>query len=418
MRKALQLAAANPYVQMFIWFIFRDSTSTDPSRRLWFSGLEKANGQKKPAYAAFAVRGAAIVGQSQFVRPGAPVQRHLRRAVHRLPRPARDRCSGSSTRSRRADSTVVVAGSPRVTLARDETVTFQVKFSPVKGQPYTLTVDRQGQARPDREARDRPDDGDRRPGDLASRVSARVPRVGALDGITAIVTGASSGIGAATAAALAREGARVVGGARRVERLETEVALALDVTDPASCERFVEAAGPCDILVNAAGLALGRAPFDESSEEDERTVFETNVNGLVRMTRLVLTRSLREPGHIVNIGSIAGRWAYPNGASYVTSKFAVRGFTRALREDLLGRDIRVTTSMRASSRPSSRSCASAATPRRPRSVYEGTRPLSAEDVADCDPLRGHPPAAHGRRRAGRDVDRPVERRPDPPPRSG
>ena len=67
------------------------------------------------------------------------------------------------------------------------------------------------------------------------------------------------------------------------------------------------------------------------------------MNGLVRMTRLVLQRSLREPGHIVNIGSVAGRWAYPNGATYVTSKFAVRGFTRALREDLLGRDIRVTT---------------------------------------------------------------------------
>src|SRR5207237_2457 len=110
-----------------------------------------------------------------------------------------------------------------------------------------------------------------------------------------------------------------------------------------SCERFVDEAGPADILVNAAGLALGREPFSESTEQDERTVFETNVNGLVRMTRLVLQRSLREPGHIVNMGSIAGRWAYPNGASYITSKFAVRGFTRALREDLLGRDIRITT---------------------------------------------------------------------------
>ena len=117
-----------------------------------------------------------------------------------------------------------------------------------------------------------------------------------LEGKRAIVTGASSGIGAATARALAEEGARVVGGARRVERMETDVALALDVTDPESCERFVEAAGPADILVNAAGLALGRVPFDESTEEDERTVFETNVNGLVRMTRLVLQRSLREPG--------------------------------------------------------------------------------------------------------------------------
>ena len=207
--------------------------------------------------------------------------------------------------------------------------------------------------------------------------------MGALDGVTAIVTGASSGIGAATALALAHEGARVVGGARRVERLATAVALALDVTDAASCERFVAAAGPCDILVNAAGLALGRAPFDESSEEDERVVFETNVNGLVRMTRLVLTRSLREPGHIVNMGSIAGRWAYPNGASYVTSKFAVRGFTRALREDLLGRNIRVTTVDAGLVETEFSLVRFRGDENAAKSVYAGTRPLSAEDVASC-----------------------------------
>ncbi len=207
--------------------------------------------------------------------------------------------------------------------------------------------------------------------------------MGRLDGTTALVTGASSGIGAATARALAAEGARVIGGARRVERLETDVALELDVTDPESCERFVDAAGPVDVLVNAAGLALGRAPFSESTEEDERAVLETNVNGLMRMTRLVLQRSLREPGHIVNIGSIAGRWAYPNGASYVASKFAVRGFTRALREDLLGRDIRVTTVdgglvETEFSLVRFRGDAEAA-----KSVYEGTRPLSAEEIAEC-----------------------------------
>jgi 3-hydroxy acid dehydrogenase/malonic semialdehyde reductase len=207
--------------------------------------------------------------------------------------------------------------------------------------------------------------------------------VGKLEGTTAIVTGASSGIGAATARALAEAGARVVGGARRVERLETEVALALDVTDPASCERFVEAAGPVDILVNAAGLALGREPFTESTEEDERTVFETNVNGLVRMTRLVLRHSLREPGHIVNLGSIAGRWAYPNGATYVTSKFAVRGFTRALREDLLGREIRVTTVDSGLVETEFSVVRFRGDAEQARSVYEGTRPLSAEDVAEC-----------------------------------
>jgi 3-hydroxy acid dehydrogenase/malonic semialdehyde reductase len=204
-----------------------------------------------------------------------------------------------------------------------------------------------------------------------------------LAGTTAIVTGASSGIGAATARLLAAEGARVIGGARRVERLETEVALELDVTDPASCERFVEEAGPADILVNGAGLALGREPFSESTEEDEHTVFETNVNGLVRMTRLVLQRSLREPGHIVNIGSIAGRWAYPNGATYVTSKFAVRGFTRALREDLLGRDIRVTTVDAGLVETEFSVVRFRGDADKAKAVYEGTRPLSADDVADC-----------------------------------
>jgi len=207
--------------------------------------------------------------------------------------------------------------------------------------------------------------------------------VGSLDGTTAIVTGASSGIGAATARLLAAAGARVIGGARRVERLETDVALALDVTDPESCERFVEAAGPVDVLVNAAGLALGRAPFSESTEEDERTIFETNVNGLVRMTRLVLQHSLREPGHIVNIGSIAGRWAYPNGATYITSKFAVRGFTRALREDLLGRDIRVTTVDAGLVETEFSLVRFRGDEEQAKAVYEGTRPLSAEDVAEC-----------------------------------
>jgi hypothetical protein len=167
-----------------------------------------------------------------------------------------------------------------------------------------------------------------------------------LEGKTAIVTGASSGIGAATVRALKREGMRVAGGARRADRIDADVALALDVTDPAACERFVadavDALGGLDVIVNGAGLALGRDPFWESSEEDERVVLETNVNGLIRMTRLALPH-IRDGGHIVHIGSVAGRQAYERGALYVTSKFAVRGFTYALREDLLGRPIRITT---------------------------------------------------------------------------
>jgi 3-hydroxy acid dehydrogenase / malonic semialdehyde reductase len=166
-----------------------------------------------------------------------------------------------------------------------------------------------------------------------------------LEGKTAVVTGASSGIGAAIVKALRAQGARVAGGARRVDRVDADVALELDVTDAASCERFAAAAaehlGGVDVLVNNAGLALGRDPFDESSEADEEVVLETNVHGLIRMTRLILPQ-LRDGGHIVNLGSVAGMSAYPNGALYVTSKFAVHGFTRALREDLLGRPIRIT----------------------------------------------------------------------------
>jgi 3-hydroxy acid dehydrogenase / malonic semialdehyde reductase len=170
--------------------------------------------------------------------------------------------------------------------------------------------------------------------------------VGSLDGKTAIVTGASSGIGLATARALAREGVLVAGGARRVERIEAEIALPLDVTDADGCARFVADAverlgGGVDILVNNAGLALGRDPVWDSREEDERGVIEANVLGLMRMTRLVLPH-IRDWGHIVNLGSIAGIWSYPSGSSYVASKFAVHGYTRALRDDLQGRPIRVT----------------------------------------------------------------------------
>jgi len=166
-----------------------------------------------------------------------------------------------------------------------------------------------------------------------------------LSGKTAVVTGASSGIGAATARLLAGAGARVAGGARRAERLETNVKLELDVTDRASAQRFVKRAvaelGGIDILVNNAGLALGRDPVWDVDEEDERTMIETNVLGLMRMTRLSLPH-IRDWGTIVNLGSVAGIWSYPSGSGYVASKFAVHGFTRALRDDLQGRPIRVT----------------------------------------------------------------------------
>ncbi|HEY4236447.1 MAG TPA: SDR family NAD(P)-dependent oxidoreductase [Gaiellaceae bacterium] len=207
-----------------------------------------------------------------------------------------------------------------------------------------------------------------------------------LTGKRAIVTGASSGIGRATAAALAAAGVRVAGGARRVERLETEVALELDVTDATSCERFVAEAvehlGGLDILVNNAGLALGRAPFDDSTEEDEAAVLDVNVAGLIRMTRLCLPQ-FGDWGHIVNMGSVAGRQAYENGALYVTSKFAERGFTYALREDLLGRPIRITTVDPGLVETDFSLVRFKGDEEKAAAVYRGVDPMQPDDIAEC-----------------------------------
>lgn len=207
-----------------------------------------------------------------------------------------------------------------------------------------------------------------------------------LEGKAAVVTGGSSGIGAATVAALREAGVRVAAGARRADRLEADVNLELDVTDPASCERFVERAlaelGGVDVLVNGAGLALGREPFDESSEDEEHTVLETNVNGLIRMTRLCLPH-LRDGGHIVNLGSIAGRQAYENAALYVASKFAVRGFTYALREDLLGRPIRITTVDPGLVETDFSLVRFRGDAEKAAAVYRGVEAMTPADVAEC-----------------------------------
>ena len=137
-----------------------------------------------------------------------------------------------------------------------------------------------------------------------------------------------------------------------------------------------------DILFNNAGLALGRYPFWESNSEDEQTVLHTNVDGVLRMTRLCLPH-IRDEGHILFMGSVAGRQAYQNGASYVAAKFAVRGFVYALREDLLGRPIRITTVDAGLvetefSLVRYRGDADAA-----KAVYEGVDPVTPDEVADC-----------------------------------
>jgi len=216
-----------------------------------------------------------------------------------------------------------------------------------------------------------------------------------LAGYTAVVTGASSGIGAATAAALAGAGARLALGARRVERVEELVAglpgdhvvAPLDVTDAGSCRSFVETATSAferiDMLVNNAGLALGRTTILDADEGDERVMLETNVLGLTRMTRLCLPHMEDGRGHIVNLGSWAGREAYAQGGMYVGSKYAVRALTYVLRKELVGR-IRVSTvdpGMVGDTEFSDIRFQGDA--EKKQAVYKGVDYLTPADVADC-----------------------------------
>jgi len=209
----------------------------------------------------------------------------------------------------------------------------------------------------------------------------------------AVVTGASSGIGAATAIALGRQGYQIVAGARRVERLERVagedgLALRLDVTDEDSVNDFVNQIarrfGRIDVLVNNAGGALGLNPVADAKDDEWIGMWKTNVLGLMWMTRacLPLLRKAKH-GHIVNIGSIAGFETYKGGAGYTAVKHAVRAITRTLRLELSGEPIRITevapglveTEFSVVRFHGDRKAAKA--------VYEGIKPLTAEDVADC-----------------------------------
>lgn len=220
-----------------------------------------------------------------------------------------------------------------------------------------------------------------------------------LEGKLAVVTGASSGIGAATAVALARLGARLVVGARRIERLEAlrerlaadvpgaELRLhALDVVDPASCQAFcaaAEAAGPVEILINNAGKALGADPVLTAPEEPWREMLETNVMGLLRMTRLLLPgMAARKRGTVVNVGSIAGLEPYAGGSVYCGSKAAVRSIGKAMRHELLGTGVRVCTVEPAAVETEFSEVRFGGDRDRAKNVYRGFQPLAAEDVAE------------------------------------
>lgn len=207
---------------------------------------------------------------------------------------------------------------------------------------------------------------------------------------TAVVTGASAGIGAATARALARLGYHVVLGARRVERaqaLAAEIggtAHPLDVTDRASVAAFAARVPAASVLVNNAGLSRGLDPVETADEAHWREMFETNVFGLLHTTQALLPVLAREPhSHVVNIGSIAGFDFYPNGGGYCGSKAAVRAITKALRAELLGRPIRVTeinAGLVETEFSLVRFDGDAEKAARP---YAGIDPLVAEDIAEC-----------------------------------
>lgn len=213
---------------------------------------------------------------------------------------------------------------------------------------------------------------------------------------TAVVTGASSGIGAATARALAGAGWQVFAGARREDRLRevTEpiakaggriTAIPLDITDPASVESFaVRLPEAVHLLVNNAGGAQGVERVDAALDDKWRWMWETNVLGTMRMTRALLPR-LRASGdgHIINLGSIAGFETYAGGAGYTGAKHAERALTRTLRLELLGEPIRVTDVAPGLVETEFSLVRFAGDAERAKAVYKGMEPLTAEDVADC-----------------------------------
>jgi NADP-dependent 3-hydroxy acid dehydrogenase YdfG len=206
----------------------------------------------------------------------------------------------------------------------------------------------------------------------------------------ALVTGASSGIGAAAVRSLAAEGFEVVAAARRVERCEElarEVggrALRLDVADPDSVAELAEALPELSVLVNNAGGAHGLEPVAEANEENWRRMYETNVMGVMRVTKALLPALERSGnGYIVVIGSVAGVEVYPGGGGYTAAKHAANAVTRTLRLELLGKPVRVSEVAPGMVNTEFSLVRFEGDQAKADKVYEGTNPLTAEDVADA-----------------------------------
>jgi NADP-dependent 3-hydroxy acid dehydrogenase YdfG len=206
----------------------------------------------------------------------------------------------------------------------------------------------------------------------------------------AVVTGASAGIGWATVERLVAEGFRVIAGARRLDRLE-ELAertgcttRALDVTDTASVATFAEGIDALNVLVNNAGLASGLSPVPEIEDEQVEIMWNTNVMGVLRVTRALLPAlEASQRGHIVNIGSTAGRDVYAGGGGYTATKHALRAITQTMRLELSGKPIRVTEVAPGLVETEFSVVRFDGDVERAKKPYEGLQPLAAEDIADC-----------------------------------
>lgn len=215
----------------------------------------------------------------------------------------------------------------------------------------------------------------------------------------ALVTGATSGIGWATAEALAAQGFSLFITGRRSDRLEELSksllkkfpqiqikAASFDISDRFEVSEFMKAhygeLAHINVLVNNAGLASGTEKVQDASLDDWETMIDTNVKGLLFVTRGVIEHMVRKnSGHIVNLGSVAGRWTYPGGAVYCATKFAVRALSEGMRMDLLGTKIRV-TNIEPGMVNTEFSFVRLKDQVKADKVYEGMTPLSAQDIAE------------------------------------
>ncbi|MGB8480235.1 MAG: SDR family NAD(P)-dependent oxidoreductase [Acidobacteriaceae bacterium] len=221
-----------------------------------------------------------------------------------------------------------------------------------------------------------------------------------LHGKVAFITGASSGIGAACAAAFAHAGARLLLAARRNDRLQEMVSdlraagaedvhtIALDVRDKKQVQTVVDGLPSSwqaiDILINNAGLSRGLEKVYEGKIDDWEEMIDTNVKGLLYVTRAVVPGMVqRGSGHVVNLGSTAGHMTYPNGAVYCATKAAENRITEGLREDLLGTPVRVTTVDPGMVETEFSKVRFHGDEGRAAKVYQGLTPLQADDVADA-----------------------------------